>query len=91
MCKEAGASEVNCLSWLPEKFWTASGLAAALKEEGASLKIVDLKSEDQFKRVPLPKGKILREAMIMKELFNNDCFIDMPSPRTTPGTGSPAP
>ncbi len=78
MCKSAGAGEVNCLSWLPEKFWTATGLAGVLKEEGANLKIVDLKSEDQFQPVPLPRGKILRQAMIMKEFFNNDCFIDLP-------------
>jgi uncharacterized protein (DUF362 family) len=78
MCKTAGANEVNCLSWLPEKYWTATGLDRVLKEEGANLKIVDLKREDEFKPVSLPGGKILREAMIMKELFNNDCFIDLP-------------
>ena len=78
MCKAAGAAEVNCLSWLPERFWTATGLDGVLKEEGANLKIVDLKSEDQFRPVPLPQGRILRQAMIMKEFFNNDCFIDMP-------------
>ena len=78
MCKAAGASEVNCLSWLPEKFWTATGLAGVLKEEGAELKIVDLKAEALFKPVALPKGKILREAMIMKEFFDNDCLINLP-------------
>lgn len=78
MCKTAGAREVNCLSWLPEKFWAATGLAGVLKEEGAELKIVDLKTVDFFKAVALPKGKILREAMIMKELFNNDCLINLP-------------
>ena len=78
MCKAAGASEVNCLSWLPEKFWTATGLAGVLKEEGAELKIVDLKDEALFKPVALPKGKILREAMIMKEFFDNDCLINLP-------------
>ena len=78
MCKKAGASEVNCLSWLPEKSWAATGLAGVLKEEGAELKIVDLKAEALFKPVALPKGKILREAMIMREFFNNDCLINLP-------------
>jgi uncharacterized protein (DUF362 family) len=78
MCKTAGASEVNCLSWLPEKFWMATGLAGVLKEEGAELKLVDLKAEALFKPVALPKGKILREAMIMAEFFNNDCLINLP-------------
>ena len=78
MCKAAGAREVNCLSWLPEKFWAATGLAGVLKEEGAELKIVDLRDEAFFQPVALPKGKILREAMIMKELFANDCLINLP-------------
>jgi len=78
MCKEAGAQEINCLSWLPEKYWVATGLSDALREEGAYLKIIDLKNEAQFKSVFLPKGKILHEAKIMKELFSNDCFINLP-------------
>ena len=78
MCFKAGAGEVNCLSWLPEKFWTATGLAGVLKEEGAALKIVDLKAEAQFRPVALPKGKFLREAKVMEELFKNDCLINLP-------------
>ncbi len=78
MCKDAGAREVNCLSWLPEKNWTATGLAGVLMEEGAVLKIVDPKDEALFKPIALPKGKVLREAMIMKELFENDCLINLP-------------
>ncbi len=78
MCKGAGASEVNCLSWLPEKFWVATGLAALLKEEGAALKIIDLKAESLYRPIALPGGKILREARIMNELFENDCLINLP-------------
>ena len=78
MCKDAGAREVNCLSWLPERSWVATGLAGALKDEGALLKIVDLKAQDLFKPVAIPRGKILREAMIIKELFENDCLINLP-------------
>ncbi len=78
MCREAGAREVNCLSWLPAKYWAATGLDAVLKEEGAVLKIVDLKDESQFRSVPLPKGKALREARIMNEFYANECFINLP-------------
>ena len=78
MCKEAGASEVNCLSWLPRKAWESTGLAAAVEEEGANLSLVDMKDESLYKAVPLPKGKALKEAKIMKALFENDVFIDMP-------------
>ena len=78
MCHEAGAREINCLSWLPEKFWEATGLAGVVREEGARLSIVDLKDESMFKAVALPKGKALREAKIMSALYENDAFINLP-------------
>ncbi len=78
MCKKAGAKEINCLSWLPRKFWEATGLAGSLKEEGAGLKIVDLKDESLFKTISISKGTILKETKIMKEIFNHDVFINIP-------------
>jgi hypothetical protein len=38
MCRKAGASEVNCLSWLGMENWEKTGLADVLKEEGANWK-----------------------------------------------------
>jgi uncharacterized protein (DUF362 family) len=77
MCKKAGAEEISCLSWLGMDNWEKTGLALVLKEEGANLKLV--KSEEaNFKPVKVPKGIALKEAMIMKEFFNNDVFIDIP-------------
>jgi uncharacterized protein (DUF362 family) len=78
MCKEAGAAEVNCLSWLTPKHWEDTGLDKAVKEEGADLKLIDRDDESLYQVVPLPKGIALKEARIMKEFFNNDVFIDMP-------------
>lgn len=77
MCKKAGAKEVNCLSWLDKKNWEATGLAVALEEEGANLKLVE-RNEALFKPVKIPKGKALKKARIMKEFYNNDIFINMP-------------
>jgi uncharacterized protein (DUF362 family) len=77
MCKKAGAEEVNCLSWLKMENWEKTGLAAVLKEEGANLKLVG-SEEANFKPVKVPMGVALKEAMIMKEFFNNDVFIDIP-------------
>jgi len=77
MCMQAGAKEVNCLSWLEMKNWESTGLAAVLKEEGANLKLV-ASEEAYFKPVRVSNGKALDEAMIMKEFYNNDVFIDMP-------------
>lgn len=78
MCKEAHAKEINCLSWLPREFWDATGLAKTVEEERANLKIVDLKDESLFKTVPVPNGKVLKEAKIMKEFFDNDVLINIP-------------
>ncbi len=77
MCKEAGAAEVNCLSWLPNRNWESSGLGEAVTSEGANLKLVE-REDANFKSVPLPNGKLLKEAKIMNELFANDTFIDIP-------------
>ncbi len=78
MCKEAGAKEVNCLTWLPEKNWEDTGLKKAVEEEGAKMVIVDRKEESLFEPVPVPKGIALKEARIMKDFFKNDVFINMP-------------
>lgn len=77
MCREAGASEVNCLTWLTEEHWGSTGLAAAAREEGARLRFVP-NEEAYFRKVPVPGGKILDHVMLMKELQNNDVLIDVP-------------
>jgi uncharacterized protein (DUF362 family) len=77
LCREAGAKEINCLSWLTQKHWDLTGLAAAVAAEGAGLKLIP-REEAYFQTVSVPKGKILKEAKILKELSNYDVFIDMP-------------
>ena len=77
MCKEAGAKEVNILSWQPMKSWEDCGLARPAAEEGAALKLFEVKDEN-FKKVPIPDGKNFREAAILAELTNNDVLINMP-------------
>jgi uncharacterized protein (DUF362 family) len=77
MCKKAGAAEVNCLSWLGMKNWESTGLDKVLKEEGASLKLI-ASEEANFKPVKVSGGVSLDEAMIMKEFYNNDVFINIP-------------
>ncbi len=78
MCRSAGAKEVACLSWLPEKSWEATGLGEAVTEAGGTLTLVDRKDESLFRPVTVPGGKILKEARIMEAFFRHDVFIDMP-------------
>ena len=77
MFKKAGAAEVNVLSWLGMKNWESTGLSAVIQEEGANLKLVE-RDEAHFKQVEIPNGVAMKDALIMKELYNNDVFIDMP-------------
>jgi uncharacterized protein (DUF362 family) len=77
MCKQTGAKEVNCLTWLKPENWEASGLDVAVKEAGGNLKFVEAE-EASFKTVPVQGWKAHKEVMIMKEFYNNDVFIDMP-------------
>lgn len=78
LCKEAGAEEVTCLSLLREENWESTGLKQVVDEEKANLVMVDNRDESQFKTVPIPKGKALKEARIMNAFFDYDVFIDIP-------------
>ncbi|MFW6137224.1 MAG: DUF362 domain-containing protein [Candidatus Aminicenantaceae bacterium] len=77
MCRKAGSESVTCLSWLGARNWEATGLKKVLEEEGAELKLIE-REEAFFKPVPVPGGVSLKEAMIMKEFYNHDVFINMP-------------
>jgi uncharacterized protein (DUF362 family) len=78
LCKEAGAQEINCLSWLPKKFWDATGLGEAVINRGANFKLIDMKDETQFVKKEIPQGIALKETMVVKEYYNNDVFITIP-------------
>lgn len=78
MCKEAGAKEISCISWLPEQNWIDTGIKETIDSEDIHLVITDLKDESLFKPMPVPKGVALKEARIMETLYDFDILIDMP-------------
>ena len=77
MCKKAGAKEIAILGWLPQRYWQNTGIKKVADEEGAELVITNLRDESQFNVVPVPKGKILKEARILKTFYNYDILINM--------------
>jgi uncharacterized protein (DUF362 family) len=77
LCRQAGAGEVNLVSWQPLKNWESTGLAQVAAEEGAILKLIE-RDEAQFKPVPIPGGKALTEARILNVLLEHDVLINMP-------------
>ena len=77
LCRQAGAKEINLVSWQALKNWESTGLAKVAAEEGANLKLID-RDEANFKPVPVPAGKALSEARILNILLEHDVFINMP-------------
>lgn len=77
MCKQAGAKNVACIGWLPERHWRNTGIKKVIDEEGASLMITNLRDESNFIPVPVPKGVKLKEARIMRKFYDYDILIDM--------------
>jgi uncharacterized protein (DUF362 family) len=77
LCKEAGAKDINLVSWLALKYWESTGLAKVAAEEGAGLKLIE-RDDANFKPVPVPAGKGLSEARILNIYFDHDVLINMP-------------
>jgi len=77
LCRQAGAREVNLVSWQALKNWESTGLDKVAAEEGAALKLIE-RDEANFKPVPIPGGKALTEARILNVLYDHDVFINMP-------------
>ena len=85
MCKNAGAKEVACLSYLGQINWDGAGLAQVIQEEGAALKLVP-REDANFKAVPIPNAALLKEAMVMNAFHDYDVFINMPITKDHAGT-----
>ncbi len=77
LCKQAGATSIDCLSWQTEKQWIDTGLKAVIDAEETGLKIY-ARDESLFSAVPIPEGKTLKEAKILGALEEYDLFINMP-------------
>ncbi len=78
MCRNALAKKITCVSPMPVRNWEQTGNAAVLKKEGVVLKLFDYRDYSLFKRVPIPRGILLKEAEIVKEFYAHDVFINVP-------------
>jgi uncharacterized protein (DUF362 family) len=85
LCRKAGASEINCLSWQTEKQWQDTGLKAVLEAEGAGLRIF-AKDESLFRPAPVPKGVLPKETRILAALYDHQVLINMPITKDHIGT-----
>jgi uncharacterized protein (DUF362 family) len=77
MCKNAGAKEIGCLSYLTPQHWDGAGLAAVVADEGIGLKFVP-REDVHFRAVPVPGATVLKDAKLMNDYFAYDVFINLP-------------
>jgi uncharacterized protein (DUF362 family) len=77
MCKNAGAKRVSLIGWLPRRMWESAGIKKVVDSEGADLVITNSNIESLFRKVPVPKGKSLKEARILKTFYDYDILINI--------------
>jgi uncharacterized protein (DUF362 family) len=77
MCKESGAKRIGLIGWCPERNYANTGILKVAEEENAELVITDYRQEMQFKKVPVKKGVILKEARILRTFYDHDILINM--------------
>ena len=78
-CLKAGASKVvvfdhTCHNW--EKTYKTSGIEAAVTAAGGVMAPANL--EEHYREVELPKAKVLKKALVHKEMLDCDVFINVP-------------
>lgn len=87
-CFNSGASEVyvfdhTCDSW--QSCYKNSGIEQSAKKTGA--KIVPANSPDYYVKTPIPRGKILKEALVHKLFLQCDVLINVPVLKHHSSTG----
>ena len=60
----------------PDQSFTMSGIAAAAKETGARL--YRPQKETEFRKIPIPRGMALKEAILPLDVLDSDCLVNMP-------------
>jgi Uncharacterized conserved protein len=78
-CLAAGASEVTvfdhtCDEW--RKCYAASGIAAAAEAAGA--RVMPGNEESYYREVDVPKGEVLKKALIHRAILDCDVWINVP-------------
>jgi uncharacterized protein (DUF362 family) len=78
-CLKAGAAKVTvfdhtCHQW--ERCYQTSGVAKAVEDAGGVMAPANL--ESHYRSVDLPKAKILKTALVHKEMLDCDVFINVP-------------
>ena len=76
MCMEAGAGEVVVVSHDALRNFEGNGIMEAATSTGA--RVVAATDRDLYQRVPVLRGKILRDVEIIRDILDADVFINVP-------------
>jgi uncharacterized protein (DUF362 family) len=82
LCRLAGASRVNAITHDNARPWKRNGIGAALKAAGAAYRSAN--DFEDYQLVTLPKGIVLRQTDVIKELLSADVFINIPVAKQSP-------
>jgi uncharacterized protein (DUF362 family) len=82
LCLEAGADDVTVLdnpTSSARPAFEESGIAKAVQEAGGTVKYL---SDRNFEKTEIPQGRILRSWPLVTDIFDADCFINVPIGKT---------
>lgn len=82
LCLEAGAASVTALdrpTSSARPAFSESGIAQAVEDAGGTLKYL---SDRNFEKVEIPQGRILHSWPLVTDVFEADCFINVPIAKT---------
>jgi len=89
LCRDAGAAEVLVLDYPfnpPDRCLQFSGIAEACRSL-TKVYVLALTQEKFFKPHPLPRGKVLREVQLMRDVLESDVLINLPTAKSHATTG----
>jgi len=82
LCLEAGAASVTVLdnpTSSARPAFEESGIARAVQEAGGTVKYL---SGRNFEKVEIPQGRVLHSWPLVTDIFDADCFINVPIAKT---------
>ncbi len=91
LCKQAGASRITIVDHTCDDWQTAFELSGVKKVCAATkARLVSGHNRTGYKRVSIPKGKLLKADECMREVLDADCFINVPIAKVHGSTGMTA-
>jgi len=82
LCLEAGAASVTALdrpTSAARPAFSESGIAQAVQDAGGTVKYL---TDRNFEEIEIPEGRVLRSWPLVTDIFEADCFINVPIAKT---------